>query len=72
MSVQTYEGTVTSGRIALRSGLVLPERTKVFVIVPKGLENESPVNVRTPRLKDREKSSEFKMQMIEDPSSFGQ
>jgi hypothetical protein len=36
MTVTTYEGVVEKGKIRLRTGILLPEKTKVFVIVPDG------------------------------------
>ncbi len=66
MSVQTFEGIVTQGRIALEPGLTLPEKTKVFVVVPNGVENSQSVHLRTPRLRDPAQLSEFNIEMIED------
>ena len=66
MSVQTFEGIVSKGQIALESGLTLPEKTKVYIVVPNGLEKSQPIHIRTPRLKHPEQISEFKIEMIED------
>jgi hypothetical protein len=34
MSVKTFEGVVEKGQVRLPDGVVLPERTVVYVIVP--------------------------------------
>lgn len=35
MEVSTYEGTVQNGIVRLEDNIVLPDDTKVFVVVPK-------------------------------------
>ncbi|GIK58828.1 MAG: hypothetical protein HND44_14545 [Chloroflexi bacterium] len=39
MSVITYQGTVEKGRIKLAGNVRLPEKAKVFVVVPDFQEN---------------------------------
>ncbi len=40
MTVTTYQGTVEQGRIKLAGNVRLPEKAKVYVIVPDVQENE--------------------------------
>lgn len=40
MSVTTYQGTVERGQIKLAGNVHLPEKAKVYVIVPDVQENE--------------------------------
>ena len=35
MSVATFEGVVENGQVRLAGGVHLPERTKVYVVVPE-------------------------------------
>jgi antitoxin component of MazEF toxin-antitoxin module len=40
MSVITYQGTVEKGRIKLAGNIRLPEKTKLFVVVPDMPESQ--------------------------------
>lgn len=64
MTLTTYEGIVEKGKIRLKSGVHLPENTKVYVIVPELEEakNKTP-RVLTPRLVHRKQASDFKMKI---------
>jgi hypothetical protein len=39
MGVATYQGTVEKGRVKLPANIRLPERAKVFVVVPEMPDN---------------------------------
>jgi len=41
MSIATYQGTVERGQIKLANHIQLPEKTKVYVIVPDLPENDA-------------------------------
>ncbi len=67
MSIVTLEGVVEQGQIKLTSNIQLPEKTKVYVIVP-GLESGPIGRVVSPRLVQRDQAKDFKIQVIEEPS----
>lgn len=63
MSVLTLEGVVENGQIRLLDGAVLPDKTKVYVVVP----DPAPRNPRlwSPRLAEPEQAADFRMQVTE-------
>lgn len=63
MSVLTLEGWVEGGRVRLLEETSLPEKTKVYVVVP-GTERPVP-RLRTPRLADPSQASQFEMEVTE-------
>ena len=67
MSIATFEGTVESGRIQLRDQVVLPEHTRVIVLVPE-LPSDAPPRLRSPRLVHPEQIADFTKTIVE-PSS---
>ena len=60
----TFEGTVEQGRIRLSGNVRLPEKTRVFVVVPD-LEVERLARVASPRLANKHQSSDFKLEVFE-------
>ena len=62
MSVVTYEAIVENGTLRLLEPVVLPEHTKVYVVVPESKVN-SVKNIRTPRLKNPEQAVDFVMEV---------
>ncbi len=70
MSVLTLEGIVESGRIRLMSSLRLPEKARVFVVIPEMSEN--PVAyVHTPHLRHPEQIIDFRLDITEDQPNAG-
>jgi hypothetical protein len=69
MSVVTYEGTVEDGRIRINSDVLLPEKTKVYVVVPDN-QNAAP-RIISPRLAHQEQVADFMMEIVEDQSDAG-
>lgn len=61
MSVQTFEGLVENGQIRLLDQATLPEKTRVFVVVPEALQREP--RVWSPRLADPAEAALFEMQV---------
>jgi hypothetical protein len=68
MSIATFEGVVEQGQIRLKSGVQLPERTKVFVIVPDN-QIERSVRIHSPRLAHPEQAADFELEIVEASSS---
>lgn len=66
MTLATYEGVVQKGKIRLKSGVKLPERAKVYVVVVGlQLDEEKTIRMLTPRLAKRRQASDFKMSVTE-------
>ncbi|MEW6286541.1 MAG: hypothetical protein AB1509_09935 [Chloroflexota bacterium] len=64
MTLTTYEGIVEKGRIRLKTGIRLPEKAKVYVIVPDlQVEKKKTVRVHTPRLANRKQAGDFIMKV---------
>lgn len=63
MSVATFEAVVENGQIRVPQNLHVPDRTKVYVVVPHPGEL-GVVALRSPRLADPKKASDFKMTVI--------
>jgi hypothetical protein len=67
MRVATFEGIVEQGKIRLEPGIVLPEKAKVYIVVP-GMEVEELGHVFSPRLARPEQAADFAMEVVEDPA----
>jgi hypothetical protein len=68
MTITTYEGIVEKGKIRLKMGIRLPEKAKVYVVVPD-LQIEKTARVLTPRLANPAQARDFKMEVSEDDSN---
>lgn len=66
----TLEGVVEGGQIRLQSGVRLPEKTKVYVLVPD-LEIERIASVHSPRLAHPEQLADFVLEILEEPADAG-
>lgn len=64
MSVLTFEGIVEQGQIQLKTSVRLPDKTKVYVIVPDVLVEQF-ANIFSPRLAHPEQAADFKLEVIE-------
>lgn len=67
MTIATYEGIVEKGKVRLKPGVRLPDKTKVYVVVLE-VQAEKTARMMTPRLTHPEQASDFKMEIIEDTS----
>ena len=65
MSISTFEGIVVNGGIRLQSKVTLPEKTRVYVVVPD-FEAESRARVYSPRLVHPEQAGDFAKKVVED------
>jgi hypothetical protein len=70
MSVATFEGIVDDGQIRLKTNIRLPEKTKVYVVVPD-IQIEQVAHIFSPRLARPEQAADFKMEIFEEPSDAG-
>ncbi len=64
MSVTTFEGVVENGQIRLPADICLPEKAKVYVIIPNGTV-PPPAFLASPRLAHPEEAIDFKKEVIE-------
>jgi len=65
MQVTAYEGIIENGQIRLKTNVDLPEKMRVYVIIPN-LETEKTVRVYSPRLVHPEQAVDFKKEIIEE------
>ena len=70
MKVTTLEGTVENGHIKLPVSVRLPEKTKVYVVIP-GLEVTPSAYIGSPRLANPEQIVDFKKEVIEEIPDAG-
>lgn len=70
MSVATYEGFIENGKVRLPDNICIPERAKVFVVVPSG-QIETPAALRSPRLVRPEQAEDFRKEVVEGSSDAG-
>jgi len=70
MSVLTFEGIVEEGRIRLKPDVRLPDKTKVYVLVPD-MQVEEVARLISPRLAHREQAADFVMEVAEEALDAG-
>ncbi len=61
MKVATYEGVVEHGCVHVSGNVSLPDKAKVFIVVPEVFEVEVPPSprIRSPRLAHPEQAADF-------------
>jgi hypothetical protein len=64
MSIRTIEGVVEDGKIRLPADVCLPEKARVYVIIPSAVIPQ-PASIASPRLVKPEQAKDFKMEVIE-------
>jgi hypothetical protein len=64
MPILTVEGVVENGQVRLRENVVLPERTRVYLVIPD-VEAAPPAHVHSPRLAHPEQAADFAKQVME-------
>jgi hypothetical protein len=70
MEVATYQGVVENGEVRLPEHIHLPEKTKVYVIVPN-IAVQPISYIGTPRLVHPEQAGDFKKEVIEEKNDAG-
>jgi hypothetical protein len=65
MNVLTYEAVVENGHVELPPGVNLPDKTTVFVVVPR-MKNQRIAHFRSPRLVDPAQAARFELEVIEE------
>ena len=67
MSVTTFEGVVEKGQIRLPVEVCLPEKAKVYVVIPNtGVPSQA--QFRSPRLAHAENAKDFAKEVIQEGS----
>jgi hypothetical protein len=61
----TYEGIIENGRVTLPPDTGIPDKTRVYVLVPDA-ETQPNLYVASPRLAHSEQAKDFEMQVSED------
>jgi hypothetical protein len=70
MSVLALEGIVDHGLIRLPPDIKLPDRTKVYIIVPAG-KTQKKARLLSPRLTDPKQARDFVMEVSEERDDAG-
>jgi hypothetical protein len=65
MKVTTFEGVVENGQIRLPANVRLPEKAKVYVVIPD-VEVETVAYIGSPRLAHPEQAADFKKEVVKD------
>lgn len=64
MSILTLEGTVENGQIRLAGDVHLPEKTRVFIVIPDWRALKE-AHLYSPRLARPEQAADFNLEVIE-------
>ena len=70
MGIVTFEGVVEHGQIRLRDDVRLPEKAKVYVIIPD-VQISPSARVFSPRLAYPEQAVDFEMEVIKESPDVG-
>jgi hypothetical protein len=70
MQVTALEGVVENGQIRLSEKIDLPEKTRVYVIIP-GVEMAKVPHVYSPRLAHPEQAVDFRKEVVEEIPDAG-
>lgn len=70
MQVTAFEGVIEDGQIRLKANVTLPEKTKVYVVIP-GFETRETIHVYSPRLAHPEQAVDFTKEVIKETSDAG-
>ena len=63
MNVATFEGVVENGQIRLPTNFRLPDKTRVYVVVPD-LEVKPVAHIFSPRLVHPEQAKDFEKEVV--------
>ncbi len=70
MKVVTYEGVVENGHIQLPAGVLLPEKARVYVVVPE-VGAQPVARIASPRLAHPEQAADFVKEVFQESSDAG-
>ncbi len=64
MAIVTFESVIENGQVRLPAHLRLPDKTKVYILIPD-LEAKQVSRIPSPRLLHPEQAADFKKEVIE-------
>ena len=67
----TYEGVVENGHVTLPPNADVPDRTRVYVLVPDADDAKRIPRIFSPRLVHAEQAKDFMKEVIEDATDAG-
>jgi hypothetical protein len=70
MKVTTFEGVVEHSQIRLPAGVRLPEKAKVYIVVPD-VEVQPVAYIASPHLAHPEQLADFKKEVVEEGQDAG-
>jgi hypothetical protein len=72
MKVAAYEGVVENVCVHVPAGVTLPEKAKVYIVIPEVIEIETPraVHIASPRLAHPEQASDFVKKVFDMETAF--
>jgi hypothetical protein len=70
MKVTTFEGVVENGQIRLPAGVRLPDKAKVYIVVPD-VEVQPVTYIGSPRLAHPEQIADFQKEVVEESHDAG-
>jgi len=68
--LSTYEGVVENGQVKLPPNATIPEKTRVYVLVPDA-DAQHISHIASPRLVHPEQAKDFEKEVIEDITDAG-
>ena len=66
MSVSTIEGYVENGQIRVPASVKLPDRAKVYIVIPDVETLRRPIRIVSPRLANPEQAADFRLEVEEE------
>jgi hypothetical protein len=66
----TYEGVVENGQVTLPPDADIPDKTRVYVLVPNP-EVDRTYKIMSPRFADPEQAKDFKLEVIDESHDGG-
>lgn len=64
-NIQTFEGTVENGQIRLRDNVTLPNKARVYVVVPEMIPDKA-ARIASPRFANPREAVDFEKVVLED------
>lgn len=64
MEIISFEGEINSGQIKLPPNLNIPDKTKVYIIIPN-IKIKNKAFIDSPRLTNPKQAADFKKEIIE-------
>jgi len=64
MAIVSFESVIENGQVRLPAHLRLPDKTKVYILIPD-LETKQVSRIPSPRLLHPEQAADFKKEVIE-------